>query len=199
MNILYLGRRRESLLEHVGSWGDSVLHTEDNLNAHPELTECADIIVSYGYRFILSRELVDRFSNRIVNLHISLLPWNRGADPNVWSFLEDTPKGVTIHYIDCGVDTGPILAQQEIDLSSEETLCSSYHKLSGVVEHLFKKTWAAIRSGRIETNPQVGKGSYHRVKDLEPYRHLLVQGWDTPVAGLIGRALTSAGRVEYAE
>ena len=52
-----------------------------------------------------------------------------GQDPNLWSFIEDTPKGVTIHEIDEGIDTGDIIFQKEIVLNSNETLASSYEKL----------------------------------------------------------------------
>ena len=63
-------------------------------------------------------------------MHISLLPWNRGYHPNIWSFLEDTPKGVTIHYINEGIDTGDIIVQKEIVIDEDkETLKSSYEIL----------------------------------------------------------------------
>ena len=46
-----------------------------------------DFIVSYGYRHILSKNILDLLPNKIINLHISYLPYNRGADPNFWSFM----------------------------------------------------------------------------------------------------------------
>lgn len=199
MTILYLGPRRESVWKVLQSTGDAITHTEDKLGDRPELLESADMIVSYGYRHIIRRDVVGRFQSKIVNLHISLLPWNRGADPNVWSFLEDTPKGVSIHYIDCGVDTGPILTQKEIEFTNSETLRTSYEKLSVSIESLFAEQWSAIRADKIPQQPQIGEGTYHRAKDLEPFRHLLAQGWDTPVAALIGCALTPAGRTVDAE
>jgi methionyl-tRNA formyltransferase len=182
------------MLEVLRATGDTIAHTEDNLSDRPGLVEFTDMIISYGYRHIIGRELVDRFEGRIINLHISLLPWNRGADPNVWSFLEDTPKGVSIHYIDRGVDTGSILAQRAIELSASESLRSSYDKLTVAIGDLFAEKWPAIRVGEIVPKAQIGKGSYHRAKDLEPYRHLLAQGWETPVERLIGRALALAGQ-----
>ena len=65
-----------------------------------------DFIVSYRYRHIISPEVINEIGGKVINLHISLLPWNRGADPNFWSWLEDTPKGVTIHYVDKGINIG---------------------------------------------------------------------------------------------
>ena len=57
--------------------------------------------------------MLDQINYRAINLHISYLPWNRGADPNLWSAV-GMPKGVTIHYINDGFDTGDILFQKAI-------------------------------------------------------------------------------------
>lgn len=82
---------------------------------------------------------------QIFNLHISLLPYNRGASPNFFSFIENTPKGVTIHQIDEGLDTGPILAQKELFFDeSKETFASSYEKLILEIQMLFKENWSSI-------------------------------------------------------
>eukprot|EP00392_Amoebophrya_sp_AT5.2_P019205 g19951.t1 len=63
-----------------------------------------DYCVSYGYRHIIRTPVIEGMFDRkrIINLHISYLPYNRGADPNLWSILERTPPGVTIHHIDEG-------------------------------------------------------------------------------------------------
>ena len=45
---------------------------------------------------------------------MSFLPYNRGSHPNFWSFIDDTPKGITIHEIDEGADTGNIVFQKKI-------------------------------------------------------------------------------------
>lgn len=82
---------------------------------------------------------------QIFNLHISLLPYNRGASPNFFSFIENTPKGVTIHQIDEGLDTGPILAQKELFFDeSKETFASGYEKLILEIQMLFKENWSSI-------------------------------------------------------
>ena len=128
------------------------------------------------------------FERRAINLHISCLPWNRGADPNLWSFLDDTPKGVTIHFLDEGLDTGPIMAQEEVDFGVGATLKSSYDDLSRKIEELFIRLWPSIRLGKIHAREQPPGGSFHHRKDRGTVEHLLYSGWDTPVADLIGRA-----------
>ncbi|NNJ25329.1 Methionyl-tRNA formyltransferase [Planctomycetes bacterium LzC2] len=128
---------------------------------------------------------MEEFPSRAVNLHASLLPWNRGADSNFWSFVDGTPKGVTLHYMDEGLDTGDIIAQRELHFDSErETLSSSYGKLQRTLMELFKENWHAVRRGTASRRRQPSGGSYHRTVDRRRLDYLLTQGWDTPVSVL---------------
>lgn len=125
-----------------------------------------DIFVSYNYKYIISEEIITLMDGKIVNLHISFLPWNRGADPNLWSFLENTHKGVTIHLIDKDVDTGNILLQQRFELNERvETLESSYKKLHDEIQKLFIVNWTRIKNFQISPSLQPGQGSCHYKKD----------------------------------
>lgn len=189
LKILYLGPPSERVLGALESAGDSASVREDAIGAHEDSHADVDFIVSFGYRHILGPAIVSRFRGRAVNLHISLLPWNRGADPNLWSVLEDTPKGVTIHLIDEGVDTGDILAQETVTLDALDTLRTSYARLSAAVEALFCRLWPDLRAGRVRARPQPPGGTFHRKKDRAQVEHLLSAGWDTPLRELAGKAL----------
>lgn len=189
MKILLLGPQRPPMIEVLSSLGDEVLTTDSVLTPGEVEALGAEFLVSYGYRHILKAEMLALFPRRAVNLHISLLPWNRGADPNLWSFLEDTPKGVTIHHLAPGIDTGEVLAQREIGFRPDDTLRTSYERLSRAIEELFRQAWPAMRTCELSSTPQAPGGSYHRLKDREPYESLLTHGWDTPVRPLIGAAL----------
>jgi len=175
------------VIEYIRSTGDDVHTTTEPLDA--ELLDSIQpaFVVSHGYRHIIRKQILDRFPSRAINLHISYLPYNRGADPNLWSILEGTPKGVTIHYLDEGVDTGDIIAQRRVELSSEDTLRTSYAKLQEALCDLFRREWAGIRTGRCDRRRQEGTGTFHKSKDLEAVRHLLTSGWDTPIASLQSR------------
>jgi methionyl-tRNA formyltransferase len=145
-------------------------------------------LISYGYRYIISKEMIEFFDNKGINLHISFLPWNKGADPNLWSFIENTKKGVTIHYLDEGLDTGDIIVQKEVEFDYEtDTLSTSYNKLQNEIQSLFKKNWDLIRSDKCERIKQIGKGSYHNSKDKEKIKHLITKSWDTPISDLINK------------
>lgn len=183
MKILFLSPHKH-LIEFLESYGDEVVQSIEPITGG--LLDGIDFIISYAYRRKIDKFILDQFPKRAINLHIAYLPYNRGADPNLWSFLEDTPKGVSIHYLDGNIDTGDILAKQEVqhDLESD-TLRTSYKRLSEVIEALFKLHWPEIRDGKIEAMPQL---TFHRVADKEKYLHLLPMGWDTPIKEILGKA-----------
>jgi methionyl-tRNA formyltransferase len=158
---------------------DTILHTNEPLT--DRLIDSVDLFVSYGYRHIITADQLKRMKRAPVNLHISLLPWNRGADPNFWSWLDDTPKGVTIHLIDEGVDTGPLIWQGCV--FKGETLRESYEFLEHQIASGFEHLWPKIRMNDFVPKEQEGEGTVHRKADIEKYRDKLsVKGWDTPVS-----------------
>jgi methionyl-tRNA formyltransferase len=190
MKILYLGPTRPDMINYLLSLGDIVVCTEDKIDSNSKTLGEVDFLISYGYRHLIKEDVLIKFPKKVINLHISFLPWNRGADPNLWSFLEDTPKGVTIHYIDAGLDTGEILAQQELLCYPNDTLQTSYQRLIAAIEELFMRVWPEIREGKRKSFPQTSGGSSHRLKDRTSVEYLLSKGWDTPVSELVGRSLS---------
>jgi len=189
MKILLLSCYRKQLVEFLESHHDEVIVTEEKINSHSKILNGVDFVISYGYRYILKEDLIKLFPNKIINIHISFLPWNKGADPNLWSFLENTPKGVSIHFVDSGIDTGDILVQQEVLFTEDDTLKTSYDKLNKAAFELFKRYWNDIKKKKIIPKSQNQNGSFHRHKDCQKYQHLLDRGWDTPITNLIGKAL----------
>lgn len=183
--ILFLGSEDSPLIAWLRKSGDEVVQRSGELAAAEVRRERFTWLISYGYRHILREEILGQFPGRAINLHISYLPWNRGADPNLWSFVDRTPKGVTIHHLDRGVDTGDIIVQEEVKLDAAgETLATSYAKLQHAVQELFKRHWSEIRSGACPRRSQRGEGSVHKTKDRERLAHLLKDGWNTPVSVL---------------
>jgi len=133
------------------------------------------LLVSFGYRHLLSPSQLLQINGPAINLHMSLLPWNRGSHPIFWSFMDNTPLGVSIHHIDESLDTGPIIVQQEIRLDpAEETFRSAYSKCKGMVENLFMNNIEEILAGSLPAIPQHGLGSYHRISELPKN----FGGWD---------------------
>lgn len=151
-----------------------------------------DFVVSFGYRYIIPQVAIDYYRGKLINLHISLLPWNRGADPNFWSWFDRTPKGVSIHAIDAGIDTGDILVQDEVLFQSDHTLRSSYMIMVSRAAFLFEKEWPKLRKLDWDPIRVEEKGSYHEVADKDKWMNKLPLGWDTPVRDV--EELGAAGR-----
>ncbi len=127
-----------------------------------------EIGVSALFGFILHKDFLKLLPAGCVNIHPALLPYNRGGYPNVWSIIEGTPSGITIHYIDEGIDTGDIIAQIPVRVEPVDTGESLYRKLEKAAVDLFKETWPLIRSGKVPRITQDReKGTYHSTKDVE--------------------------------
>lgn len=143
-------------------------------------SERPDWLISFGYRHLIPQSILDVVEGRAINLHISMLPWNRGADPNLWSWLEDTPKGVTIHWMTAGLDRGDVIAQRPVELVPQLTLRQSYEALMSNVSELFADVLPQILAGVVDRCPQAPGGSYHRSSDKDRHKDAMPFGWDTP-------------------
>ncbi|NKD45385.1 hypothetical protein HEQ62_04685 [Haematospirillum jordaniae] len=180
--VLFLGYTREktSLIEELEKANCAVWHTDN----HIECIKDFDVVISFGYRHILKKSVIESANAPIINLHTSYLPWNRGAHPNFWSFFDCTPSGVSIHLVDEGIDTGPILYQRYVNFTKEQkTFSQTYTQLIVEIENLFKENIREIIHGTYEATPQRRKGSYHKVADLPPQ----FRGWDSNIQEEIRR------------
>ncbi len=174
--VVFLTNNRNAvnLYDWIVQQGVQATMYSEEIGRRQVLNRNPDLIVSYNYGKIIGKDVIDAMDGRIINLHASLLPWNRGASPNVWSFLEGTPKGVTIHQVDVGLDTGNIIWQEEIVFNEgKETFSSSYRTLHEKMVNLFKRHWRELYSGIYTSFPQNKGGSYHSVKDLERLHEIM--------------------------
>ncbi|MEW6410568.1 MAG: formyltransferase family protein [Nitrospirota bacterium] len=180
MKILFLGgNMAKGLADWLEQQGETVIYREDKVTIDDLIQISPDMVASYNYKYLISQKIIEHVKGNAINLHISLLPWNKGAYPNIWSFLEDTPKGVTIHYIDEGVDTGDIIVQKEVFIDENtETLKSSYEILHREIQTLFKENWSMIKNNKIISQPQTGGEACTLKENLQKSRHLSERkGW----------------------
>ena len=83
----------------------------------------ADIICLAGFMRLLTPLLIDKYRDRIINIHPSLLPKYPGTHGILESFnSKDSELGITIHRVDYGLDTGPIIVQKSFTRKGDETL-----------------------------------------------------------------------------
>jgi phosphoribosylglycinamide formyltransferase-1 len=113
-----------------------------------------DLVVLAGYMQLLSPSFVARFRNRIINVHPALLPSFPGLDA-VQQALDHGVKvtGVTVHFVDEGVDSGPIILQRPVPVPEDrrwETLEVAIH----ATEHtLLPEAIRLIAEGRVSVDP----------------------------------------------
>ena len=161
MKCLFLGynRKKTKLIKLLEAKGYKVT----NINRKISFSDIDNnnLYISFGYRKIISKKIIQRAKRPIINLHLSFLPFNRGAHPNFWSFIENTPSGVSIHEIDDGVDTGPIIFQKKIKFDYKKnkniTFKSTYNVLFKEVESLFERNINKLVSKNYKTQKQKKK------------------------------------------
>ena len=121
-------------------WDSEIINTLTTLSP--------DLVVSAGFMRILSAECVERF--RIVNSHPALLPLFPGAHAVRDAMNAGATKtGVTIHIVDEGVDTGPHIAQREVEIHSDESEAELHERIKVVERELLVETVRAIAERRI--------------------------------------------------
>ena len=188
MKVLFLGYNvAKDLSNWLLSRVEELVYTEKRIEINYVKKLKPDFIISYNYHYIVAKEIIDFVGGNIINLHISYLPWNRGSYPNIWSFLEATPKGVSIIYMSEEVDAGDIIVQKEIFFDEDqETLKSSYEKLHQQMQELFKKNWNKIKAKQIKPQKQKGQGNFQYAIEYETIIKPLIKdkGWDISVSEL---------------
>lgn len=99
-----------------------------------------DFIALAGYMRILSPEFVKKYNKRVINIHPSLLPAFKGTNAIQDAFNYGVRvSGVTIHYVDAGIDTGKIIEQEIVYLDDDETLDSFKDKIRELEHELYPK------------------------------------------------------------
>jgi phosphoribosylglycinamide formyltransferase 1 len=114
-----------------------------------------DLVVLAGYMQLLSPPFVARFRNRIVNVHPALLPAFPGLDA-IGQALEAgvDVTGVTVHFVDEGVDTGPVILQRRVEIPADRDRAALERAIHAVEHELYPEAIRMIAAGkaRIEAN-----------------------------------------------
>ena len=134
---------RGLLVERVRRLGD----------AAPPVRLAPDVLVLVGADIVPSSLLaVPRLGT--INAHYGLLPAYRGMNVTEWSVLHADPIGVTVHLVDPGIDTGPILLQERIALEPGDTFATLRRKHQDLAARLLVRAALALRDGTARPMPQ---------------------------------------------
>ena len=123
-----------------------------------ERTE-ADLVVLAGYMQMLSPEFVGRFRGRVINVHPALLPAFPGIDA-VQQAIDHGAKitGVTVHFVDEGMDSGPIILQRPVPVAPSRAWAETERAIHATEHALLPETIRLIAAGRVrvdDENPRV--------------------------------------------
>ena len=114
-----------------------------------------DLIVVVAYGKILPKEIIDIPKYGIINVHSSLLPKYRGASPIHSAILNgDTKSGVSIMYIEEGLDSGDVILQESCDILESDTLGTLHDKLKDLGAIGLEKALKLIEAGKVEATKQ---------------------------------------------
>ena len=182
MKILILSPYPENLLDPLERHGDTYILKKEKIDLSFCKQKGIEFIISYGYRYKIVKDILDYLPGKVINLHISYLPYARGAHPVFWSIFESSITGVSIHLVDEGFDTGNILFQKEVDYSREEdTFLSIYKKMQFEIEKLFRMNWKYLRNSQNNGWPQKGESTSHNKYEIEEMKKYLPKMWETTI------------------
>ena len=177
MRTLLVGAHSEKILPVLR--GDVQVMRDEAVELDLIRRSRPDLLISFGHRHVVDPEVIRELNGSAFNVHISLLPWNKGADPNLWSWLQNTPRGVSLHWMSDGIDEGDLVAQRRLDLDPDSSLRSSYEALIVAAVELFAVTWRKFSLTDLPRIQQPIGGTTHRLRDKDQYSGALTNGWDT--------------------
>ena len=170
MRCLFLGYRsnKTKLISFLKKKGFSVKQTNQKIDLR---ATDYDLIISFGYRKIIKKNVLRKLKRPIINLHMSYLPYNRGSHPSFWSFYNNTTKGISIHEVNELIDAGPIIYQKKINFkinkNKDLTFKQAYKRSFKELEKLFINKFEKIRFYNYQTKKNlIEKGSFQKIKDL---------------------------------
>lgn len=160
------GQWYPSVTERAEAHGLTVYRPKD-INA-PEFVEQVrkikpDLLLTAFYPKIYKRPLLEAVPRGSVNLHFAPLPRYRGSYPGAWAIINgEKQHGITMHYMDPGVDSGDIIGQIMVDIAPDDTGLSLYKKCEEAGLELLRATWPKLAAGEVQRIPQdPAKVLYH--------------------------------------
>jgi methionyl-tRNA formyltransferase len=143
-----------------------------------------DLGVAVAYGRLIPQETLDLARIGFLNVHFSLLPRYRGAAPVQWALINgERVTGVTLFWLDKGMDTGPVFLRREVPVLGDDDAASLFARLSSVGAELLEQGLAKISAGEINREPQAGEASL--APKLTAADALL--DFSLPAASLLGR------------
>ena len=179
--------RNESIRKKLCEQGFEVIVSPDPYDADSVDEFSPDIILSSGYDRLLRPKTIQKYSQRIINLHAAYLPWARGIGTTLFATILRYPYGVSVHFINEGLDTGNLIARKIVQTEQDDTLRTFYSKLLSATEDLFFESFPKIVSGQTNGVPQEELGEINTNRSrlqFESVMDICPNGYDTLIVDL---------------
>ena len=126
-----------------------------------------DVVLVFGTG-ILHAPVLSAFEGRIINIHLGLSPYYRGAGTNFWPLVNRQPEyvGATIHYLDAGIDTGPIIAHARPAIDRADGPHDIGNKTIVAAAQALLRASSAHVAGTVRAVPQLTGGRLYQRKDF---------------------------------
>ncbi|PJB69214.1 MAG: formyl transferase [Alphaproteobacteria bacterium CG_4_9_14_3_um_filter_47_13] len=119
-----------------------------------------DLLVSMSFNRILKEDIIKATPKGFINCHAGALPFYRGRNPLNWVLINGEKEfGVTVHYVDAGIDTGDILVQNKVPVTREDHYATLLEKAHESCAQTLLEALSLIESGREQSRKQ---------KDIDP-------------------------------
>ena len=184
--ILILGpyKRNIKIIKFLQKDNNDVVVYDKKIQAKQKILNDVDLIISSGYAYLINKEVVHNFKDRIINLHATFLPWGKGIGTLLHSLLLNEPTGISIHLIDEKFDTGEIIYRKILNPNRSDTTRTFYNKLISELNLSFIKNWKYIKGNNFRTHDQKkfikkNKTPYFSRLEFEKLIEILPYGYDT--------------------
>ena len=187
IRILGPKSRNESIRKKLCDQGFEVIVSPDPYDADSVDEFSPDIILSSGYDRLLRPKTIQKYSQRIINLHAAYLPWARGIGTTLFATILRYPYGVSVHFINEGLDTGNLIARKIVQTEQDDTLRTLYLKLLSATENLFFESFPKIVSGQTNGVPQEELGNINTNRSRLQFESVIdacPHGYDTLITDL---------------
>lgn len=140
-----------------------------------------NLLICVSYHTILKKSLLQRYPNRIINAHLAPLPYYRGRAPINWAIINgEDHTAVTVHFIDAGIDTGPIILQEKIPIGEDDRAIDVLLRALPYFPKLVLQVVELIRTGKVQPRSQdLYESSYFPRRMIEDglldWKHLTTQ------------------------
>jgi methionyl-tRNA formyltransferase len=117
IGFICVAKQDSPVIQKSIDWGfnPKTIYVYDNMITESIRRDNFDYFILSWWPYIVNASLFKLPTKGTLNFHPSLLPFNRGKHPTFWNIIEEAPYGVTIHFVDEGIDTGDIIFQKEIE------------------------------------------------------------------------------------